>query len=201
MKRALAVILIATFFCVAAVCAQTPPQAPKPALELQRLNYFVGSWTTEADMKPGPFGPGGKYISKNHAEWMPGGFFLTSHNNMKTPMGPGTELAVMGYKPDDKVYTYDAYNSMGEADHSTGTLSGDTWTWTSDEKVGGKMIKGRFIIKELSPTAYSFKFDMQPEGGEWATLMEGKSTKIVGKEEPAGKEKKKGNKEGKEDKD
>jgi len=182
MKRALAVILIATFFCVAAVCAQTPPQAPKPALELQRLNYFVGSWTTEADM-------------------MPGGFFLTSHSNMKTPMGPGTELAVMGYKPDDKVYTYDAYNSMGEADHSTGTLSGDTWTWTSDEKVGGKMIKGRFIIKELSPTAYSFKFDMQPEGGEWATLMEGKSTKIVGKEEPAGKEKKKGNKEGKEDKD
>src|SRR5260370_31593811 len=132
MKRALAVILIATFFCLAAVCAQPPPQAPKPALELQRLNYFVGSWTTEADMKPGPFGPGGKYISKNHAEWMPGGFFLTSHNNMKTPMGPGTELAVMGYKPDDKVYTYDAFKSMGETDHSTRTPFGDNWKGTSE---------------------------------------------------------------------
>ena len=187
MKRAFAAVCIVTLSLSAVICAQTPPQAPKPAPELQRLNYFVGSWTTEADMKPGPFGPGGKYISKDHAEWMPGGFFLTSHSNMKTPMGPGTELAVMGYKPDDKIYTYDAYNSMGEADHSTGTVSGDTWTWTSDEKMGGKMIKGRFIIKELSPTVYSFKFDMQPEGEGWSTVMEGKSTKIAGKEKKEGK--------------
>ena len=53
--------------------------------------------------------------------------------------------------------------------------------------MGGKMIKGRFIIKELSPTVYSFKFDMQPEGEGWSTVMEGKSTKIAGKEKKEGK--------------
>ena len=70
---------------------------------------------------------------------------------------------------------------MGNAEHYTGTVSGDTWTWNGSEKQGGKSFKGRFIAKELSPTSYSFKFDMQPEGGAWATVMEGKSTKIVEK--------------------
>ena len=176
MKRALAVIFVVTFLA-AVVCAQNPPQAPQPAPELKRVNYFVGTWTTEADMKPSPYGPGGKFTGTDHAAWMEGGFFLVTHSDFKSPMGPGTELSVIGYNTEEKVYTYDAYNSMGEADHSKGTVAGDTWTWTSDEKMGGKEIKGRFIIQELSPTSYSFKFEMQPEGGEWSTIMEGKSTK------------------------
>jgi hypothetical protein len=130
---------------------------------------------------------------------MPGKFFLLSHGSFGGAMGSGTEMAVMGYKPEDKVYTYDAYNSMGEAEHSTGTVSGDTWTWTSDEKVNGQSIKGRFTMKELPPAAYSFKYEMQPGGGQWSTIMEGKATKVTG--EAAGKEKKEGKKEGKEDKD
>jgi len=184
-----------TLLSFAALISAQAPEKPKPAPELERLNYFAGNWSTEADMKASPWGPAGKFTGKDHCEWMPGKFFLVTHSSVNSPMGPGTEIAVMGYKADDKVYTYDAYNSMGEADHSTGTVSGDTWTWTSDTKMGGKVLKGRFIIKELSPTSYSFKFDMQPEGGQWSTLMEGKSTKIAGKEATAEK------KEGKEGKD
>ena len=163
------------------------PEKPKPAPELDRLNYFAGNWNTVTDMKASPYGPAGKYTSKDNSEWMPGKFFLVTHSMMNGPMGPGTQVAVMGYKTDDKVYTYDAYDSMGQANHSTGTVAGDTWTWTDEQKMGGKSFKGRFIIKELSPTSYSFKYDMQPEGGDWSTLLEGKSTKIAGKE---GKEKK-----------
>jgi hypothetical protein len=177
MKRTLAVIF-AAFFCWAALAsAQTPPQAPKPGPELKRLEYFAGNWATEADMKPSPYGPGGKFTGIDRAEWMPGNFFLLIHSGFKSPMGPGKELAVMGYKTDDKVYTYDAYNSMGEADHSTGTVEGDTWTWMSNDKIGGKEIKGRFTVKVVSPTSYTFKYEMASETGEWATLMEGKATK------------------------
>ncbi len=97
---------------------------------------------------------------------MPGGFFLGSHSEWKSPKGEGTELAAMGYNSQEKVYTYDAFSSMGEAEHSKGTVAGDIWTWTSDEKMGGKVMKVRFTIKELSPTSYTFKFEMVPEGGE-----------------------------------
>jgi hypothetical protein len=178
MKRASTVAVFAILIFAGAVCAQNPPQAPKPSPELKRLNYFVGHWATEAEMKPSPFGPGGKFTSKEHTEWMPGDFFLVTHSQWKgASMGEGTGLAVMGYNADEKVYTYNAFNSMGEAEASKGKVDGDTWTWTSNEKMGGKPTKSRFTVKELSPTSYSFKFEIAPEGGDWATIMEGKATK------------------------
>jgi hypothetical protein len=38
-------------------------------------------------------------------------------------------------------------------------------------------VKGRYTIKHVSPTEYTFTWEMQGEDGTWATLMEGKSTK------------------------
>jgi hypothetical protein len=109
---------------------------------------------------------------------MDGKYFLVNHSDMDFgSMGKGKELAVMGYDSDNKVYTYTAFNSMGEAEKSTGTVNGDTWTWTSDEHVGGMTMKGRFTMKVLSPTSYTMKFELSPDGTKWATAMEGTATK------------------------
>jgi len=108
---------------------------------------------------------------------MDGGFFLISHSDFKSAMGNGSGLAVMGYNAEDKVYTYDEYNSVGEAEHSKGTIDGDTWTWTSEEKMGGQTMKGRFVMKILSPTSYSFKYEMSQDGTNWTTAMDGTAAK------------------------
>ncbi len=109
---------------------------------------------------------------------MEGNFFLVEHGVFDMgQMGKAKELAILGYDADRKVYTYHAFNSMGEAESSTGTVDGDTWTWTSDENMGGKMMKGRFTMKVLSPTSYTMKFEMSPDGTNWMTGMEGKATK------------------------
>jgi len=92
-------------------------------------------------------------------------------------MGNGTETSYLGYDANDKVYTYDSFNSMGEADHSKGKVDGDTWTWASDSKMGGQTMKGQFIMKVSSSASYSFKFDMSPDGTTWTTVMGGKATK------------------------
>jgi len=153
-------------------------QALKPAPELKNLDYFSGTWTLEGTMKPGAMGPGGTMAETETNKWMEGNFFLLCNSDFKSAtMGNGTELAIMGYDSDRKVYTYDAFNSMGEAEHSTGTLDGDTWTWQSDEHMNGSMVKGRFTIKTLSPTTYTFKFDMSQDGTNWNTVMDGKATK------------------------
>src|SRR5215472_12408176 len=36
--------------------AQT--ETPKPAPELKKLDYFVGTWTADGELKPGPLGAG-----------------------------------------------------------------------------------------------------------------------------------------------
>ena len=115
--------------------------------------------------------------SIDHAEWMEGKFFLVVNSKFKGAMGDGMAMAVMGFDPDKKVYTYNEYNSMGQANHSEGTVTGDTWNWTSDENMGGQNFKGCYTMKVLSPTSYTFMYEMSPDGTKWSTVMEGKATK------------------------
>jgi Protein of unknown function (DUF1579) len=173
-STSLTCLFVIVFLATSAV-AQMP--MPKPAPELSKLDYLAGNWTTEADLKPSPMGPGGKMTSTDQVQWMEGKFFLVMHTKFTGAMGDGMSLAVMGYDPDKKVYTYNEYNSMGQANHSEGTVAGDTWTWTSDENMGGQTFKGRYTMKAMSPTAYTFKYEMSQDGTNWTNVMDGKSTK------------------------
>ena len=177
MKRAVAVALVALFVFSTALLAQAP-QMPTPGPEHKRLGYFAGTWTGEADMKESPFGPAGKVTSTEHNEWFSGGFFLVLHSKVKGAMGEVNGLSLMGYNAEERVYTYYAANSAGMAELARGTLVGDTWNWTSEAKMGGKLTKSRFVIKELSPTSYTFKWDISADGQTWSTIMEGTSTKV-----------------------
>lgn len=177
MLKRFATVLVVTLISSAFVAAQNPPAKPTPGPEVKKLDYFAGAWKSSGDLKPSPFGPGGKFTATEQNSWMSGGFFLLSHADENTPMGNGKGMAVFGYDPEEKVYTYNAFNSMGQAEHAKGTLTGDTWTWTNEEKMQGKLMRGRYTVKVVSPTSYTFKFEMAPEGGDWTTVMEGKATK------------------------
>ncbi len=181
MKRAPSIALIAVLICAALGAAQNPPKPLKPGPEVQKLAYFLGTWKSEANLQPSPFGPGGKFTGWEHNEWMPGGFFIVEHTKGSTPMGNATGIAFMGYDPERKVYIYNAFSSLGEAEAATGTVNGDTWTWTNQQPMNGKMMKGRFTMTITSPTAYTMKFEMGPVDGDYATIMEGTVTKVVTK--------------------
>jgi Protein of unknown function (DUF1579) len=160
-----------------ALWAQAPPQMPKPGPEHQRLHYFVGDWETITEAKPSPFGPGGKITAKDH-NVMLGDFFVVFHSDSTGPMGQQKTVAVMGYDPKEKVYTYDGFTTSGERNKATGTVSGNAWVWTFSGEEQGKSFKGRFNLTEDSPTSYSFSEEMSSDGGPWTKLEEGKATKV-----------------------
>ena len=172
MKRRIVLVSIALSVLAGIGLAQTPSQMPQPGPEQKRLQYFAGNWNSEYEMKSG----GGKMISTDHTQMMPGAFFAVTHTDGNGAMGELHELAVMGYDPMGKVYTYDSYSNFGEQEHFKGTVQGDTWTWTSEGNMGGKMVNMRFIAKEVSPTMYTMKLEMMT-GSNWVTVMEGKATK------------------------
>jgi hypothetical protein len=172
-----AALLLAVMVCAVMAATQTPPAPPKPGPEVKKLGYFAGTWKMEGEMKASPMGPGGKFAGTERNQWMEGGFFLVSRSEGTSPMGTEKGLAIFGYDANEKAYTYQEYNSMGEAFLAHGAVSGDTWTWTNEQKMEGKMMKARYTVKVTSPTSYTFKFEMQPEGGAWATVMEGTATK------------------------
>jgi hypothetical protein len=179
MRRLFVTAIMSAVLAGFTASAQAPMDMPKPAPELKKLDYLVGSWTMVGEMKPGPMGPGGKISGTDTWGWMQGNFFLVNHSKFEGGgMGAGSSTAFMGYDTDKKVYTYDEFNSMGEAVHSTGTVEGETWTWLNDAKVGPQMMKGRFTMVILSPTSYNFKFEILQDGTTWNTVMDGKATKV-----------------------
>jgi hypothetical protein len=179
MKRISTLVLSLVVFTAALSLAQGPPKMT-PAPELKKLNYFAGTWKATGELKPGPMGPGGKYTTTDHNVWELGHFFLVSHSTTTGVMGNLAEVSYFGYSAPDKAYTYDAFNSMGEAEHFKGTVEGDTWTWTSTGKMGEQTMKQRFTLTIASPTSYNFKFEIAPEGGgDYTTVVDGKATKVT----------------------
>jgi hypothetical protein len=67
---------------------------------------------------------------------------------------------------------------MSMASVPKGTVRGDTWTYTDEGMMGGEKHKTRVTIKELSPTAYTFRMEMEGPGGKWMPMMESKNTKV-----------------------
>ncbi len=171
------ITMIFAAWMVLAAAAVAQMELPKPGPELKKLDMFAGSWTLDGDMKPSPMGPGGKMTENEKCEWMEGGFFIVCHADFKSSMGNGSGLTVMGYSADDKAYTYREFNSWGEFTDSKGSVDGDTWSWTNDEKMGGMSMKGRFIMKIISPTSYNFSYEMSQDGTKWTMVMDGKATK------------------------
>jgi hypothetical protein len=162
---------------LAASSARTRTEIPMPAPELKKLDYFVGTWNAQGEIKPGPMGAGGTFTATNRVRWMEGGFFLVTQSEFDGPMGKGAETAYMGYDGNDRMYTYDSFNTLGQADHAKGTLDGDTWTWLSETRIGAQTMKGRLTIKMLSASSYDFKYETSPDGTRWSTVLEGKDTR------------------------
>jgi hypothetical protein len=160
-----------------AVAQESP--SPKPGLENQRLKYFVGHWTTEGEMQPGPMGPGGKFTQSSKCDWFEGQFSVVCTSEGKSPAGASKGIDILGYSSEAKAYTYYGVDNSGMTMTTVprGTVQGDTWTYHDESMMGGKKVKTRVTIKELPPTAYTFKMEMQGADGKWTTVMESKSTK------------------------
>src|SRR5688572_14599537 len=110
--RRLAVVVAVLSMQVAAVIAQKP-EVPKPGPEHQRLAAFVGNWTFEGEMKPGPMGPGGKMTGTDRIDWVPGNFFIQRLYQGKSPIGEMQGLEILGYDAAKKVYTFNSFDNMG----------------------------------------------------------------------------------------
>jgi hypothetical protein len=156
--------------------AQAPP-APKPGPEQKALEYFVGKWTGQAEMKPGPMGPGGKITSADTCEWFTGGFQVICRGEGSGVMGNMKSMAIISYSAGDKAYNFYVIDSLGSSELSAGVKSGTTWTFTAESVFGGMAFKSRYTLVETSPTSYTFKWDMSQDGTKWATVVEGTAKK------------------------
>ena len=159
--------------------AQAQGEAPKPGPEHKKLGYFVGSWTTDAELMENPLMPAGKFSSTGSCDWFEGGFSVVCKSEGKGPMGPTKELGILGYSTDAKAYTYYGVDNspMAMLSIARGTVDGDTWVYDDESMMDGKMVKSRYTMVQESPTRYTFEWSMVGEDGKYQTMMKGTSKK------------------------
>ena len=166
------IILICGFTSL--LLAQAPPAPPKPGPEHKKLEYFVGKWTVESEIKANEFVPAGTTVATEADTLGPGGFYVESRAEGLL----GTRFGVIAYDSHAKVYaSYYAW-SNGLVGTATGSVNGNTWTWMVEDKFAGKAVKGRTTITTLSPTQYISKYEMADGKGGYTTIFEGKATKV-----------------------
>ena len=170
--RSVAVILMCGYTSL--LLSQAPPAPPKPSPEHKKLEYFVGKWTVEGEIKANEFVPAGKIVGTETATLGPGGFYVESRNEGQL----GTRLAIIAYDSHAKVYTSYYASSVGLVGTATGTVNGNTWTWMVEDKYAGQSVKGRTTVTVLSPTQHTSKYEVADGKGGYTTIVEGKATKV-----------------------
>src|SRR5581483_5339397 len=133
---------------------------PKPGPELEKLNYYVGTWKGEGETKGGPFGPAGKLSSSISCEKFAGGFQVVCRGEERGPTGKRTFLNILAYDEKAKAYTEYGISSFGESEYTTGgSIVGNKRTFVKDLDTGvqGKRIKLRYTEVQVSPTLYTYK--------------------------------------------
>jgi hypothetical protein len=160
------------------VGGQQPVGTLQPSPEHKKLAAFVGTWRDEAEVKPGPVGPGGKMSLTETCDWFTGGFSIVCHTEATGFMGDLQTLSVLSYDTAEKLYRFYEFNSVGWSSTAKGTVDGDTWTFDGESKMGGKLIKSRFTIKMPSPDSAVMKSEVSVEGGPMTLVMELKGTRV-----------------------
>jgi hypothetical protein len=172
-RSSVAVILICGFTALS--LAQAPPEGPKPGPEHKKLEYFLGTWKVETEIKANEYVPAGKGVTTATVTLGPGGFCVESRAEGQIPRTD----AIIAYDSDAKVYTEFYASSAGLVGSGTGTVNGNTWTWMVEDKWLGKAVKGRTTITMLSASQYTSKYEMLDANGRYVTLTEGTATKVA----------------------
>jgi hypothetical protein len=152
------------------------PQAaamPQPGPEHQKLHMLAGKWEGEEDLRPSPWGPGGRAIGRYDMRVAVDGFFVVQdYEEEKDGRVVFRGHGVYGWDANDKVYTWFWVDSMGQmpAGPSRGRWEGDTLTFESASPQG----RGRYIHRFEGTDKYTFKLENSFDGGAtFVTLMEG----------------------------
>lgn len=148
----------------------------KPAPEMDKVKWMVGTWQCTGKTMASPMGPEHPAEGVVTADMTLDGFWLLSHyREKKTAQNP---MPISG----DEYWTYDTAEKMWDrvsvdsmGGFSTATSKG--WekgklVWTGEGMMGGQKMKARDTFVEKSPREINYSGEIGTPDGKWAPAWE-----------------------------
>lgn len=145
--------------------------AAQPTAEHKRLDYWVGKWSVESEIKPTPSYAGGKLAGTEECESF-ANLHVVCRSELTGPTGLYRSMRVLSYIPALKQYGQYTIDSIGYASFAMGSLQGNTWTFTTD--VAGAKIRS---VSKTSGNNYTSTTEYAGADGKWVATATGKSTR------------------------
>ena len=82
---------------------------------------------------------------------------------------------LFGWDAESKRYTYDSFNSLGQRASFTGSVAGDTWTWSAERTAGGTRLLMRMVQHFTADGKLTWKIETSTDGTHWATAVTGQA--------------------------
>lgn len=161
--------------------AATPSGMPKPAPEMDKIKWMVGTWQCTGKTMASPMGPEHPTEVEVKAEMAFDGMWMLAHYREKKTAQNPTPISsedYWTYDPAQKMFTRVAVDNTGS--FMTGTSKG--WekgklVWTVEGMMGGQKMKMRETFNEKSPRELGYTGEMGSADGKWSPAWEGSCKK------------------------
>jgi len=165
--------------CTATALAQSRSIPPKISTEAKKLSVFVGKWTAEGAIKPGPMGPGGEMLITRSCNWTYDGIGVLCHGTDTIPgVGKVSHVILMSYDAHTSDYVLFNASNMGHIRICRGTVRGDVWTWTGEHTMGSQRMQLRLTQKWTSKDTFDFKDEGGTDANSMTVTTDGKGTRV-----------------------
>jgi hypothetical protein len=162
---------VATSVGLSSTAGADGPRTPDHA----RLGVFIGKWNVAGDMKPSTLSPGGHFVGVHTGAWDFDGYFVVMRYSGTDNGRPVSQIDLYGWDADSKRYTYDSFNSLGQRASFTGSVAGDTWTWSADRGTGDTRVFIRMVQHVVPDGTMTWTIETSADRTRWTDVVTGQA--------------------------
>lgn len=165
-------LLIAGLLAIPSSAGAQTAAAGQPSPDQKRLEALVGQWRIDVDQKATPLAPATKASGTQDCEWF-ANRHVVCRSEAKGPAGTYSQMQTLSYVPARKQYVAYTVDSLGSALVAYGQISGDTWTFTTDQPA----FNIRLTLK-IAAGSFTALAEFAGADGKYLPLSEVKGTRV-----------------------
>lgn len=165
-------LLIAGLLAIPSIAGAQTAAAGQPSPDQKRLEALVGQWRIDVDQKATPLAPATKASGTQDCEWF-ANRHVVCRSEAKGPAGTYSQMQTLSYVPARKQYVAYTVDSLGSALVAYGQISGDTWTFTTDQPA----FNIRLTLK-IAAGSFTALAEFAGADGKYLPLSEVKGTRV-----------------------